>query len=133
MSGAEVETVQSFLGKLVVGDLSGALGHLAPDVLIDEPAGLPYGGKHRGHEGFVALMQQMAEAVEFEVRGHELLDAGDTVVAKIDAEFTPRGGSASVGVPVVELYGVRDGLITSCDVYYKDPGAVANTIQRVAS
>ena len=40
-------------------------------------------------------------------------------------KFTARAAGKSVEMRLVEIYAVRDGLITELDVYYKDSSAVA--------
>ena len=35
------------------GDIPGILARLSPDVIIDEPPALPYGGLHRGRDEVV--------------------------------------------------------------------------------
>ena len=37
----------------------------SPDLVIEEPPYLPYGGVYRGHEGFLRVASQAAEFVDF--------------------------------------------------------------------
>lgn len=108
--------VENFLG----GNLDGALEFIHPDIVAHEPPGLPYGGEWTGKDGFRALMEKIGQTVAVEATPLGLHEAGDTLVAIMRATFTSRATGASVEMPVCEVYGLTDGLISSADVYYKD-------------
>ncbi|MGW6791562.1 nuclear transport factor 2 family protein [Streptomyces chartreusis] len=47
------DVVRGLYDALGKGDVPGVLAKLAPEVIIDEPTQLPYGGVHQGREVFV--------------------------------------------------------------------------------
>ncbi len=64
---------------------------LSADYEILEPDSLPYGGTHRGADGYIALMQRIGEL--FDLRFDlDRLDAVDdeTIVLRMDVSFTAR-------------------------------------------
>jgi hypothetical protein len=48
-------------------------------------------------------------------------DAGEFVVARMNATFTSQDNGRSITMPVTEMYWVKDGKISHIDVYYKNP------------
>ena len=70
---------------------------LSADYEISEPDSLPYGGTHRGADGYVALMQRIGEL--FDLRFDlDRLDAVDeeTVVLRMHVTFTARATRRSI-------------------------------------
>ncbi|WP_354698531.1 hypothetical protein DSM112329_04213 [Paraconexibacter sp. AEG42_29] len=119
--------VENFLG----GNVDAALEFIHPDVLAHEPPALPYGGEWKGKDGFRALMEMIGATVEVEATPIGLHDAGDTMIAIFNAKFTSRASGASVEMPVCEVYGFTDGLISNVNVFYKDPCEFAERISGV--
>jgi uncharacterized protein len=102
---------------------------LSADYEISEPDSLPYGGTHRGADGYIALMQRIGEL--FDLRFDlDRLDAVDdeTVVLRMHVTFTARATRRSVSLPVVELLTVRAGCIARSEVYLKDTAALLATL-----
>jgi ketosteroid isomerase-like protein len=98
---------------------------LHEDLVVHEAGGLPFSGEYHGPQGFRALMTTMNERLELAagpIARAALTDG--TVVSRFRLRFTARATGRSVEMDLVELYGVRDGLIVDLDVYYKDPAAV---------
>jgi ketosteroid isomerase-like protein len=128
MSSKRMAAAEAFLDRFLVGDLPGALEHVHPEVVLDEAASLPFGGQFHGHSGYLEFVQAVMAAIEFEVLGRELLDAGERVVAMIETTMTPRGGGPAVRMPVVEIYSFTDGRISRFDVFYKDTKALTDAM-----
>lgn len=132
MSSEQLATADRFLDRFLAGDLPGALENVHPDVVLDEAQSLPFGGVFNGHDGYLEFVQAVMAAVEIDVRGRKLTDAGDQVLAQIDATMTPRAGGPAVPMPVVEIYSFTDGLISRFDVFYKDTKALTDALEAVA-
>jgi hypothetical protein len=60
----------------------------------------------------------------------QYLLADNTVAMRYRLKFSARASGKSVEMGLVEIYTVRNGLITELDVYYKDPSAVAALLTR---
>lgn len=128
MQSENVRAFYGFVENFLGGNVEGALEFIHPDVVADEPASLSYGGQWVGKDGFRALMQKIGETVAVEATPLGLHDAGDTVVAVFQAKFTSHATGASVEMPVCEVYGFTDGLISSANVFYKDSKEFADRI-----
>ena len=116
--------VEKFLGE----DLEGALAFIHPEVVAHEPESLPYGGEYRGKDGFLELMTKIWGTVSVEATPLGMHDAGDTIVAVYQGKFTSRDSGKSVEMPVSEVYGFTDGLISSANIFYKDSKAFVDEI-----
>lgn len=126
VSESSVDTVRRFYDLLSAGDLDAATELLDDELVIHEPAGLPYGGEYHGPGGFQDIMGRINGQFQPEMVGPvTCLDSGNPVVVRLVGRFTSRATGRSVEMDVVELFTVRQGRIVILDVYYKDPGAVA--------
>lgn len=95
----------------------------APDVTIDEPPLLPYGGRYIGRSGYEQLLENIF--TQFDVAADwTTFDAGDFSCAVIVGTFTSKATGRSTPVRIVENYYVTDGRITAIDIFYKNPDAV---------
>lgn len=119
-------TVNRFYELIPAGRLDEVAALLHDDLVIREPAGLPYGGDYHGPAGFADIMGRIVAALEIGVAGPvDVREAGDCVLVRFVGRFASRSSGASVETDIVELFTVHDSKITELDVYYKDPGAVA--------
>lgn len=122
MSAGDV--VRAFYGSLRDSDMPGVLARLDPDVIVDEPPELPYGGVHRGPDAFVesvlgAMMGYAdAEIAEFAVIETE---ADGIVVGTISGTLTAHSDGEKFQLTMVELHEVAGETIRKIDVYNKDP------------
>ena len=101
----------------------------ATDVVIREAPSLPYGGVYHGHDG--ALRHALAynatwyrlqsvedRRLEPQIRGHD-----DQFVVTWRQKATASDGRR-LDVPVVDLIGLRDGKVTSLEMFPQDTAAV---------
>lgn len=105
-------------------DKAAAAELLAPDMVLTEAAGLPYGGVYHGIDGFEAMTKQIHDLFELEFTA-EYRDAGDVVLDEAWLTMTSRKSGRVLETRVVELWKVKDGKVTSIDVFYHDTAAVA--------
>jgi uncharacterized protein len=123
-----VATVRRFYDLIGEGRLEDALGLLHEDLIIHEPADLPYGGEYHGPQAFTDIMGKIMATVTPSVAGENQYfetSAGGPVVVTLRGRFTHNTTGAVAETDVVELFTVRDGKILDLDVYYKTPGAIA--------
>lgn len=113
--------VRGLIDAVTAGDIDGMLSRLAPDVEINEPESLPYGGVHHGIDAFLKdVIEVMLAKAEMDSTNHKFATTGDTVVVSMLASATSRSTGKVLEMPFVELHTVKDGLVSRIDVYPKD-------------
>lgn len=119
---SEAETiVRKLIDAVSAGDIDGMLSLLAPDLEVVEPASLPYGGVHRGVEDFCKnVLEVMLSKAEMGATNHRLFSSGDTVVVSMLSSVTSRRTGNVLQMPYLELYTVKEGLVTRIDAYPQD-------------
>jgi SnoaL-like protein len=121
--------VEGMLGHAAAGrwdDLADVVGE---DFVIVEPNSLPYGGSHRGLDGYVELMRQIGELFELEfepLRLHALDEV--TVLLQMRVTFTARSSGRAVTLQVVELLEVEHERVRRSEVYLSDTAALLQTL-----
>jgi uncharacterized protein len=123
-----LQTLQGFVENFLGGEMEAALEFIHPDVIAHEPESLPYGGEYRGKDAFRDMLTKIVETAEVEVTPLDMHDAGDTVVAVFLTKYTSRASGNSIEMPVSEIYGFTDGLISSVNIFYKDSKAFLDAI-----
>ena len=126
MSQANVDVVRRFEDAFVRGDLDEVLSLLTEDIVVHEAASLPYGGEHRGHDGFLRLVEAFTSVWEMTSDlDLTFFDADDTrVVVLVAYDVVARATGRPFRLDHVEVYTVRDGRIADLDIYYKDTAAI---------
>jgi ketosteroid isomerase-like protein len=126
----DIAVVQRFLETTSVRDYEGARDVMADDFVVDEAGGLPYTGIFHGPDGHFQLVDTIMDQMDLSPVGPFQIDPVDGGVAcRFTLKFTRKDTGASHTMKLVEIYGVRDGKITSLDVFYKDPLAVARLLE----
>ena len=128
---ANADAVRRLFAAVERRDLAGVLAAYAPDVVIDEAASLPYGGRFRGPAG----AEQHAFAYEdawapVQPSGTRRLDAevvadGDRVVVLWRQRGENPLTGATFDAPAVSVYRMRDGLVARSRMFQHDAPAVA--------
>jgi ketosteroid isomerase-like protein len=126
MSGANVKLMEKWFSFFNTNtpDIEQALSCLHPDIVLKEADSLPYPGIFQGRDGYRKFLGILAATFAVTVQNTEFLDAGTHVVGRMDLTFKSRANGRSVTMPVVEIYKIKDGLITDMDAYYKDTKAI---------
>ncbi len=128
-TAATREAVMAFLDAFRSGDQDAVAATLADDFLLDQAEGLPYGGRYEGADGwhdFVAQFLAAWEDMNIDVRR---IDAcGDTLYMQVDFIATSTVTGTTLGMPLLEVYRVRDGRIAALRPYYHD----VHEVRRVA-
>jgi ketosteroid isomerase-like protein len=91
------------------------------DVVVHEPASLPYSGDWRGLDGVSALLGKMS-AVWSDVRvdGLEAAQSGDAVFMTCRLHLTSRANGAVIEQPFAEVLRFQDGLLLEGTPFYYD-------------
>ena len=112
---------------IIEGDCERMESFLTDDFSLNEPPALPFGGKFRGPQGYVNLIQKIGEFYKVEPLQSKLTEAGnDLLVCEFVMGFTSIRTGEYVEMQLVDLYHYNDsGLVTHVDAFYMDPGKVA--------
>lgn len=96
-----------------------------PDVVIHEPASLPYAGDWREFKGVGALFQRMRETwSEFKVENLEAVRSGDTVYMTCMLHMTARRSGATVTQPFAEILRFKSDLLIDGTPFYYDTSEI---------
>jgi ketosteroid isomerase-like protein len=117
VTGAEV--VRELARRFQAGDRDGARALMHPDIRVTQPASLPHGGPHRGHDGLDRMGTAFAEHWDRTITDPRILDA-EPVVQVTTQTWTARATGRTATVDVVELVTVADGLVTEIRVFPQD-------------
>jgi ketosteroid isomerase-like protein len=112
-----VEIFQSVLEAFNDEGIEGVLPYFADDVEVYDPD-LPGDGTYRGKDALRRLLQVMLTGAErTEVRGYDLLPAGNRVVALTRTYSRAEGGNPEVEVRDAHTMTFREGKITYWRLY----------------
>jgi uncharacterized protein len=98
----------------------------APDVVLHQAEGLPYGGTWRGHAGMERFFVAMSTVWEsFEMLEQELHPAGELVVVRTQVRATARATGRRLEFPILQTVRVAEGRIAEVWPFYWDTAAIA--------
>jgi len=125
-----LERLRAFYQGLVVGDLAPA------DALFDfnelvmtEPAGLPYGGSYRGKKGLlegIAAINAVWKRVHFTDLHYSVGE--DLAIVHFTMSAISRATGKELSMPVCEVWRFRDGMVVEVAPFYWDTHAVRGII-----
>lgn len=126
MASSNMQIINDFMSCYATKDLDRMCEIMHPQCVIVESGELPYSGEFHGRDGLRSLLGQMIGAYDLSISNAELMDAGDRVVAFFTATIVSKRSGASVTMTVTEIYSFKDGMIARTDVFYREPGWVAD-------
>ena len=118
-----VATARAGIEAFVKGDVATLAAAIADDVVWHAPGNNPYSGTSTGKEETMARMGRLAQdgvVISFDI--HDVVGNDEHVVSMVDATFTK--GSASTRGRMVQVFHVRDGMMTEFWAYNEDQAAV---------
>jgi uncharacterized protein len=121
-------TVAELARRFQAGDAQGALQLFHPGVRIEQPASLPHGGWHTGHEGMAAMGAIFASFWQRSVGNPRILGCGDSVVQLTTQTWTARASGRSATVDVVELFSFSEGMVSEIRVFQQDTHLLLDTL-----
>ncbi|MDQ0777754.1 ketosteroid isomerase-like protein [Streptomyces aurantiacus] len=120
------DVVRGLYDALGKGDVPGVLARLAPEVIVDEPNQLPYGGVHQGREVFVqSVLGAMTGYADVAITDAEVFEGPAGVVGTLTGTLTAHTTGEQYPLTMVEIHRVEDGLVRKIDVYLKNPHDLA--------
>lgn len=121
-------TVAELARRFQAGDAERALQLFHPGIRIEQPASLPHGGWHTGHEGMAAMGAIFASFWERSIRNPRILGCGDSVVQLTTQTWTAKASGRSATVDVVELFSFSDGMVSEIRVFQQDTHLLLDTL-----
>jgi ketosteroid isomerase-like protein len=115
--------------RFQAGDASGAFALFHPDIRIEQPASLPHGGWHTGHEGVAAMGAVFGRCWERSIASVRILGCGESVVQLSTQTWTARQTGRCATVDVVELFSFAGGLVSEIRVFQQDTHALLATLR----
>jgi len=108
---------------------NGDVGPLArayhPDVVVHEPASLPYPGDWVGLEGIGTLLRKMDEVwSDMRVEDMQAARAGDVVYMNATLHLKARASGAEIEQPFAEVLRFKNGLLLDGTPFYYDTSAI---------
>jgi ketosteroid isomerase-like protein len=125
-AGAEI--VAELARRFQAGDAEGALRLFHPDIRIEQPASLPHGGWHNGHEGMATMGAVFARFWARTIANPRILGCGESVVQVTTQTWTARASGRSATVDAVELFSFSDGLVSEIRVFQQDTHLLLGTL-----
>ncbi|MFF2996721.1 nuclear transport factor 2 family protein [Streptomyces sp. NPDC057950] len=123
---SRADVVRGLYDALGKGDVPGVLARLAPEVIVDEPDQLPYGGVHQGREAFVrSVLGAMTGHADIAITAAEVFEGPTGVVGTLTGTLTAHTTGEVFPLTMVELHQVEDGAVRKIDVYTKNPHELA--------
>ena len=110
------------------GDREGAMALIDPGVRIEQPASLPHGGIHQGHDGMAAMGRAFAGHWTRRIEDPRVVGCGEIVLQVTRQTWTSVATGRSATVEVVELLTVVDGRVTQIRVFPQDTAALLSTL-----
>jgi ketosteroid isomerase-like protein len=124
VSASDVDTVSGFLASLSRGDLATCQTLVTDDLIFSEAPSLPFGGDYDGPDGLTQLLAALTRDFSLRLEEPRISAAGDQVLVRVNGTIRARTTGATMPLEALDLYTLRDGLISRVDVYYKDAAAV---------
>ncbi|MDQ0809338.1 ketosteroid isomerase-like protein [Streptomyces sp. B3I7] len=126
LTESPADVVRGLYDALSKGDVEGVLARLAPDVIVDEPNRLPYGGVHQGREVFVqSILGAMMGYAEVVITDAQVFESPAGVVGTLTGTLTAHTTGEEFPLIMVEIHQVEDGTVRKIDVYTKNPDELA--------
>lgn len=97
-----------------------------PDVVVHEPASLPYAGDWRGLDGIGRLFKSMSQSWSaLSVDGLQAAKTGDTVFMSCGLHLTARSSGKTLTQPFAEVLRFEGGRLIEGTPFYFDTAAIA--------
>src|SRR5262245_57180166 len=110
------------------GDRDSPARVMQRDVVVVQPASMPFGGTFRGIEGVYTMLDRMGEHWTRRWNWVHRHPCGCFVVNHEEVVWTAVATGRGVALETVSLYRFRDGKIARIDVFTQDTAALLATL-----
>ncbi|TDV57876.1 nuclear transport factor 2 family protein [Actinophytocola oryzae] len=121
----DLEIVSGLYEAFGVRDLDTIRAAIAPDFTMTQTDRLPWGGTHRGPDGFFGFLGTLLSHLEPTLEIEALYDAGDHIVEVGHTTGTVLAHGNTFRLREIHTWTLRDGLVTSYHVYVDTPAMTA--------
>jgi ketosteroid isomerase-like protein len=125
------QVVQKMYAAMKAMDLTALAASFADDVVAVEPSALPYGGTTTSRDAlFGTVFGYLMQRVAFQLDSSEVFGDGLKIAGHFTATMTAIGSGEVLALNQVEIYQVRDGLITHVEVFQNETPALIEFFER---
>ena len=118
MSQADVEMLRAAYAAINRRDWDAAMVHADPDLEWITPDRVLFARTYRGADEIRRYFEDQWEPFEdVQIELEEFFESGDRIVVFLLARLRPRGSTAVVENRIAQLWTVRDGIATRCEVF----------------
>jgi hypothetical protein len=121
-SARPIEVVNAAYEAYGRKDLAAIAALYHPDCELYQSELLPWGGSYRGHAGLQLFFERLTGAIDTQIVGETLFEAGDQVVSIGRTRGMARATHARFELPAVHVYTVKDGTIRRYEAFVDTPG-----------
>ncbi len=107
------------------GDVTAVFALMHPDIEIRQTPLLPWGGRHRGHEGARAFFATLAQHTEGRPEPTDFIEAGDDVIAIGRLRGRARATGKPYDLAIVHRWTLREGKVTAFEAFIDTPRMLA--------
>jgi ketosteroid isomerase-like protein len=124
----QIDTVGLFMTHFNRGDRAAAIALMHPDITVEVPSQMPYGGTWESHDGIERLMQAIPAAWQ-DWRDvpypYEMASVGSKVYREVQFTATLVRTGKQITMWFTEVFTFRGDKIAEIRPYYADPAIVA--------
>lgn len=121
MSDATPSISERIFDAISREDMASFFALLHDDIELIEPASLPVGGLHVGHEAVLKnVFKPMGRKFQVRVLRSTVIGNGPVFAANADVQFTSRATGKTLVLPYVELHTVRGDKLSRLEVFPQD-------------
>ena len=125
-----LEIAQELARRFRAGDFDAAFQLYDPRIRIEQPASLPHGGVHEGHEGVRAMGAKFAEYWTRTISEPSRTACADGRVLQVTTQtWTAKSTGRSASMDVLELFSFSAGLISEIRVFQHDTQRLLATLE----
>jgi len=119
------DKVQAMFGAMAAGDFDLMKSYLHPDVFVTEADCLPYGGIHRGPDGYIRLVNKVVGTWDdLQLSVNAMVEVANMVVVVSQFAGKNKAGVA-FNMPMTEVFYFTDGKVCEVRPYYFDTNKLA--------
>lgn len=120
------QVVEDIIALFKRGDLDAMLQLFDKNCVVREAPSLPFGGDWHGHDGLVAFSTRQSELMEIAPTYLGLYEMDESrVLIHTSMQMTSKASGVKETTQVLEMFTVRNGLVTEALPFYWDSDAVA--------
>ncbi|MFC4945326.1 nuclear transport factor 2 family protein [Pseudonocardia sp. GCM10023141] len=117
MATTDLDTVRELYAAFARRDLDTIRAAIHPDFVMRQSEVLPWGGTHRGPDGFFAFLGTLLSHIDSTLEIEQLYDSGDHVVEVGYTVGTVHATGTPYRIREVHIWQLREGLLTSYEVH----------------